>query len=265
MTNKIIRNLFNINPTNRTELLVIIKEAAENKIFDIDSVEFIEAAIRFGDMRAKDILLPRHEVDFIDVNSDADELLHVIRETRHSRFPVVDGDLNNVIGVFHSKDIVELVLNQSSFQLSDYCRKAFFVPDLKPLDSLLYEMRLKQTHLAIVVDEFTNVVGIITLEMIIEQIVGEINDEHDFASDEHSIVEVEPNVFRVKGFCGLEMFNEKTGLLWHDKYVESVGGYIIKNIGFLPSSGEVFTVDNINIEIVNSDSRKINTILLRSV
>lgn len=258
-----IQELFKKSIHSRNELLEILRYAAKHEIFDADGLPLIEAAIQFGDMRAKDIVLPRHEVDVIDIHATMDEILRIVKETGHSRFPVVDGGFNNVIGVFHSKDIVQYVLAPEEFKLRDYCRKALFIPDLKPLDSLLYEMRLKQSHLAIVVDEFTNLVGIVTMEMILEQIVGEIEDEHDEADDEHSIVEIEPDVYRVKAFCGLESFRDKTGILWQDDKVESVGGYIINHLGKIPASGDNFKINNIEVSIQGADSRKIISLIVK--
>jgi magnesium and cobalt transporter len=137
-----------------------------------------------------------------------------------------------------------------------------FVPEIKPIDSLLFEMRLKQSHLAIVVDEFTNVAGIVTLEMIIEQIIGEIDDEHDSIDGEHGVVEIQPRVFRVKGHCGLEQFNLLAKTDWHDDKVESVGGYIIKWLGRIPQTNETLHHDNYTIQVANADSRKINTLII---
>lgn len=260
--NNFLQDFFQKNITTRKELVETIKFAAKSGIFDLDSLPIIEAAIQFGDMRAKDIVLPRHEVDVLDLSATTDKIIKTIKETGHSRFPVVNGSFNDVIGIFHSKDIVHYLIDPEHFNLHDYCRKAFFIPDLKPLDSLLYEMRLKQIHLAIVVDEFTNVVGIVTLEMIIEQIVGEIDDEYDSADEEHAIVELEPSIYRIKGYCGLEMFNEKTTLNWVDDKVETVGGYITKTFGRVPSAGEEFIIESHKVIIVSADSRKINSILV---
>lgn len=258
----LLQQLFAGPVSTRRELLEVLQTAAESNIFDKDSMPLLEAALQFGDMRAKDILLPRHEVDVIDINSPIEDIMQLILETGHSRFPVVDENINDVVGIFHSKDIVKYFANSAEFNLHDLLRKPMFVPDMKPLDSLLYEMRLKHIHLAIIVDEFTNVAGIVTLEMIIEQIIGEIDDEHDSIDGEHAIVEVQPQVFRVKGYCGLEQFNSMTDLNWDDEHVESVGGFITKFLGRVPELGETCQIDNHQIEITSADSRKINTLTI---
>lgn len=255
--------LFSEPIKERGQLLALIKQAALDEVFDIDGLPLIEAVLQFGDMRVKDILLPRHEVDFIDINATDEEILSIIKETSHSRFPVADGNLNEVVGVFHSKDIVNYIMDKDDFKLLNYCRNAFFVPELKPLDSLLYEMRLQQIHLAIVVDEFTNVIGIVTLEMIIEQIVGEIDDEHDLANDEHVILEISPNVYRIKGFCSLEQLREKVGIAWQDTNIETIGGYIIKKLGKIPAVAEQLTINGVLVEILHADSKKINSIIIK--
>ena len=240
----------------------VLQTAAEAKVFDKDSLPLLEAVLQFGDMRAKDVLLPRHEVDVIDLNSPIAEIIKLIISTGHSRFPVVNGSSNDVIGIFHSKDIVRYIANPEEFDLQELLRQPMFIPDMKPLDSLLYEMRLKHCHLAVVVDEFTNVAGIVTLEMIVEQIVGEIDDEHDSLDGEHGIIELQHRVYRVKGYCGLEQFNNATACLWHDDKVESVGGYVTKSLGRVPASGETFNLNEHTIEIISADSRKINTLTI---
>ncbi len=260
--NKVIKQLFTQPVKSRAELLEILQKAADSEVFDKDSLPLIEALLQFGDMRAKDILLPRHEVDMIDLNSPIEEILKLIISTGHSRFPVVDGNVNDIVGIFHSKDIVHYISEPDSFDLHSLLRQPLFVPDMKPLDSLLYEMRIKHSHLAIVVDEFTNISGIVTLEMIVEQIIGEIDDEHDSVDGEHGAIELGPDLYRVKGHCGLEQFNNITGLNWHDDKVESVGGFISKSIGRVPASNERISRDDCIIEIISADSRKINALTI---
>lgn len=257
-SSEFFENLFTKPIANRHELLAKLAQAADAGVFDKDSLPLLEAVVQFGDMRAKDILLPRHEIATLDIHSQAAEIIHLIVSTGHSRFPVVDGSINNIIGVFHSKDLVKYLANLEQFELQALLREPLFIPDSKPLDSLLYEMRLKRCHLAIVVDEFTNVAGMITLEMIVEQIIGEIDDEYDLLDGEHSVVEVSHKLYRAKGHCGLEQFNNLTGQCWHDDKVESVGGYISKTLGRIPKNGDVFSLNQCQIEICSSDSRKIN-------
>lgn len=261
---KVLQQLFGNQVNNRQELIEILAESAKAGIFDRDSLPLLEAVLQFGDMRAKDILLPRHEVDVIRLTSSVDEIIKLIISTGHSRFPVVDENINDVVGIFHSKDIVQYILNSSEFDLHSLLRQPLFVPDIKPIDALLYEMRVRHSHLAIVVDEFTNVAGIVTLEMIVEQIIGEIDDEHDaIDGEEHGVVELQAGIYRVKGFCGLEQFNNATGSTWVDDKVESVGGYVCKYLGKIPHAGESFKVNEYDVEIVQADSRKIGSLTVK--
>lgn len=256
----ILRRLFVDPVDSREKLVAILTDAANQQIFDKDSLPLLEAVIQFGDMRAKDILLPRNKVDVIDINSSLNDVVALINQTGHSRFPVVEHDNNDVVGILHSKDIVKFVNQTEEFELLSLLRKPVFVPDMKALDSLLYEMRLNHNHLVIVVDEFTNIAGIITLEMIVEQIVGEIDDEHDSIDGEHGILKLAHNIYRAKGYCGLEQFNNLTNKLWHDEQVESLGGYIVKYLGRVPQGGEKHIINDCVCEIISADSRKINTL-----
>lgn len=260
---KFLQDLFTTPITSRKDLLAVINRAANSNVFDKDSLPLIEAVLQFGDMRAKDILLPRHEVDVIDLNQPIDDIIKLIIDTGHSRFPVTDDDVNDIIGIFHSKDIVGYIVEPAQFELRELLRQPMFIPDMKPLDSLLYEMRIKHSHMAIVVDEFTNISGIVTLEMIVEQIVGEIDDEHDSIDAEHVIVEVSHGLYRLKGHCGLEQFNNMADKDWHDSKVESIGGFVAKKMGRIPTSGEKIVIDGCNVEIINADSRKINVLTVQ--
>ncbi len=264
--NKVLQQLFGSQVNNRQELVEILSESAKAGIFDRDSLPLLEAVLQFGDMRAKDILLPRHEVDVIQLSSSVDEIIKLIISTGHSRFPVVDDNINDVVGIFHSKDIVQHILNPSEFDLHSLLRQPLFVPDIKPIDALLYEMRVRHSHLAIVVDEFTNVAGIVTLEMIVEQIIGEIDDEHDaIDGEEHGVVELQAGVYRVKGFCGLEQFNNVTDSTWVDDKVESMGGYVCKYLGKIPQSGDSFLINEYEVEIIQADSRKISSLIVKKL
>ena len=201
-------------------------------------------------------------MDVININDNMQSIINKIVKTGHSRFPVIDKDISDIIGMFHSKDLVYYFTNSEAFDLRSLMRKAYFVPEIKHLDALMYEMRLNHSHMAIVVDEFTNVVGIVTLEMIVEQILGDIEDEHDSVDGEHEIIELAPNNYRVKGLCRLNTLNVMLGLNWIDEKVETVNGFLVKFLGRVPVIGEVFDYETIKIEIINSNSRKIDLLLI---
>ena len=259
---KIFRNLLRQQVQSKTELIEILNQAAAKQIIENDSLPIIEAVFNIVNLRARDIMIPRLEMDVLDINDNIECIIEKIIRTGHSRFPVIDDDMSDILGVFHSKDLIHYVANPQGFNLKDQLRRAYFVPEIKHLDGLMYEMRLHQSHMAIVVDEFTNVVGIVTLEMIVEQIVGEIEDEHDSVEGEREIIALGNDAFRVKGQCKLSQFNSLLDLNLLDEKIETVGGFLVKFLGRIPVIGETFDFEKIKVEIINSDSRKINLLLV---
>lgn len=262
MKKGIFSGIFNQEPQSKSDIIDILRSTAQNKIIDPDSLPMIEAVINITELKARDIMIPRNQIDFIDVNDDLHKVVDKITTTGHSRFPVIDGEISNIIGVFHSKDLVNSIIEEQEFDIKDHLRKVYFVPEIKRLDNLMYEMRLNHAHLVIVVDEFTNVVGLVTLEMIIEQIIGDIEDEYDAIEGERLITELNENQFRVKGYCKLADLNSQLGLSIQDKMVETIGGFIIKFLGNVPSSGDIIQFKQFKVEIINADSRKINFVLI---
>lgn len=259
---KILSGLLSQPVNNKAELIDILKESAANDIIELDCIPIIEAVLNIDNLRAKDIMIPRMNMDVLDINDEMDVIIEKITTTGHSRFPVIDEEISNILGILHSKDLIPYLNRQSDVNIKDLLRDAYFVPEIKHLDGLMYEMRVRQSHMAIVVDEFTNVVGLVTLEMIVEQILGEIEDEHDSVEGEREILALGPNSYRIKGQCKLNQFNSVLQLNWEDNSVETVGGFLIKFLGRIPVVGEILDFEKIKIEIINSDSRKINLLLI---
>lgn len=249
----------------RTELIKVLKEAVNSNIIDKDCLPIIEATFQMSELKVKDIMLPRHKVDFINIKDDVSNVANQIINTGHSRFPVIENEISNIIGIFHSKDLIHYLMDKENFSLLEYVREAYFVPEVKHLDALMYEMRIRQTHLAMVVDEFTNIVGMVTLEMIVEQLIGEIEDEYDLMEGDLEIIEVAPGSYRLKGYCKLKSINNQFGTKLIDERVETIGGYITKSLGRVPINGEILQFQNLKIEIISADSRKINLLLLKII
>lgn len=254
----LFENLFEHKVNSKEDVIKVLNNAVINHVIDADALPIMESLMNISSLRAEDIMIPRSDVDVIDINDTMEIIAQKIIATGHSRFPVIDGDISDIIGMFHSKDLIQYFINPEDFNLRDMLRKAYFVPEIKHLDALMYEMRLNHSHMAIVVDEFTNVAGVVTLEMIVEQILGEIEDEHDSVDGEREIVELSSHVYRVKGMCKLNTLNTIIGLNWIDEHVETVSGFLVKFLGRVPELGEVLEYETIKIEIVNSNSRKIN-------
>lgn len=256
------RTILHSSPNSRAELVEVLHEVANAGIIDADSVPVIEAILRMDRLRAKDIMLPRHKIDVLNINDDMDKIIHHIAQTNHSRFPVIDEGISDIIGVFHAKDLLNYFLDKDAFNLRDALRHPYFVPEIKPLDALMFEMRVRQTHMAIIVDEFTNIVGLVTLEMIVENIVGEIEDEHDLIDSEREIIKLTEKSFRLKGYCKINDLDLYIDSGFNDPALETIGGYLIKYLNRIPIPGEILDFDKFQIEIIDSDSRKIKLLVL---
>ena len=251
------------NINDKSELIEVLKNSASNNIIEKDTIPIIEAILNIDSLTAKDIMIPRMDMDVIDINDSMDLIINKISKTGHSRFPVIDEEISDILGVLHSKDLIPYLNDSKDIHLRDLLRVAYFVPEIKHLDALMYEMRIRQSHMAIVVDEFTNIAGLVTLEMIVEQILGEIEDEHDSVEGEREILHLGPNSYRIKGHCRLSQFNTTLGLQWVDNSIETVGGFLVKFLGRIPIVGEILDFEKVKIEIISSDSRKINLLLIK--
>jgi len=260
-----LQSIFATEPQNKKEIIHVLRNAALKKIIDNDCLPMLEALVHIDDLKASDVMIPRHQMDVIDINDSIESIIDKVIATGHSRFPVINGQMSEVMGVFHSKDLVQYYKNPELFDLKDYLRKAYFVPELKHLDSLMYEMRLHHSHLVIAVDEFTNVVGLITLEMIIEQIIGDIEDEYDSVEGERRITEVKEGYYRIKGFCKLAELTQEFGIEFKDKTVETISGFIVKFLGRIPANGEILEIGHYRIEVISADQRKINILLINKI
>ncbi len=260
-----LKSIFATEPQTKKDVIEMLHNAVLRKIIDNDCLPMLEALVHIDDLKALDVLIPRHQMDVLDINDSIENIIDKVIATGHSRFPVINGQISEILGIFHSKDLVQYYKDPKEFDLKDHLRKAYFVPELKHLDSLMYEMRLHHSHLVIVVDEFTNVVGLITLEMIIEQIIGDIEDEYDSVEGERRFTEIKKGYFRVKGFCKLTELSREFGIQFRDKTVETISGFIVKFLGRIPVNGEIIQISHYNIEIISADQRKINILLINKI
>jgi magnesium and cobalt transporter len=258
----IFTRFFKPSIKDKVELISVLKQSVNNLLIKRDTMSIIEAAINITKLQAKDIMTPRMHMDYLDINADITELIDKIVVTGHSRFPVIDKEVTNIIGVLHTKDVVTYFNNPHELDIRNILRQTYFVPENKYLDELMYEMRIRQSHMAIIVDEFTNILGFVTLEMIVEQILGEIEDEHDSVDEERDIIQLNNNSYRIKGNCALNNFNAHFHLNWQNPHLETVGGFIIKSLGRIPEITETVEVEKVKIHIISADSRKINLIVV---
>jgi magnesium and cobalt transporter len=243
-------------PHSFKEVVSLIRIAADKKLFDKDTSHMIEGVLAISKMQVRDIMIPRAQMVVLEHGVPHAELLKTIAQASHSRFPVVDEGKDNVIGVLLVKDFIKTYFyeGQSQVDLTTIVRPAFFVPESKRLDSLLNEFKANHSHLAVVVDEYGGIAGLITIEDILEEIVGDIEDEFDH--DELQIQSLSPDVHHVKATMSLEALNQALGTQFSDEAVDTIGGLLSLHLGHIPKAGESMQVQDWSIKVLKSDSRR---------
>lgn len=242
-------------PDSTAELIEILAEAEENNIIGAESRIMLEGVIRMADMTAGDVMVPATRMDLVNIDEPHDALLHVVIDTAHSRFPVYDGERENIIGILMAKDLLKLQ-RAPELNIRALLRPAVFVPETKGLNDLLREFRGNRNHLAIVIDEFGRVAGLITIEDVLEQIVGEIEDEFDIAEDEGDIFGLADRTYRVSGDTAIERVNDAFGvtLVSRDREEEfdTVGGLIAHEMGHVPKRGERHDIAGLSFVVLHT-------------
>ncbi len=255
-------------PENRAELLEVLHDAHERNLLDADALLMIEGVFQVSDLAARDIMVPRSQMDVIDILKPIEEWMPDVLATAHSRFPAVEGDRDKVIGVLLAKDLLRYYA-EDSFDVRDMLRPAVFIPESKRLNILLRDFRANHNHMAIVVDEYSGVAGLITIEDVLEQIVGDIEDEYDFDEVQDNIIAVNGGEFgrkwRVKGLTEIEQFNDAVGTFLVDDDVDTIGGFVAKRFGRMAHKGDQITIDNVRFEILRADPRQIHMLLVEKV
>lgn len=249
-------------PGDREQLLALLHSAFERNLFDSDALSMIEGVIQVSEMQARDIMVPRSQMDVIDINETPDKFIPLIIETAHSRFPVTENDKNNVIGILLAKDLLRYYAGEEEFHVRDMLRPVIFIPESKRLNVLLKDFRSNRNHIAIVVDEYGGVAGLITIEDVLEQIVGEIEDEHDFDEVEDNIVQDPSGHFRVKAVTEISDFNERLGGELSDADYDTIGGLVLNKFGRLPKRGESVVIGTFKFTVLRTDSRRLYTLLV---
>ena len=248
----------------RQELIHTLREAQTEGLIDVDALSMIEGVFQVGQLCARDILVPRAQIDWIDINLPLSEIIKNVIAAAHSRFPVFDGSRDNVIGTLLAKDLLRHS-SEEDFQVRDWLRPAVFIPESKRLSVLLRDFKDNRNHLASVVDEYSGVAGIITIEDVLEQIVGDIEDEHDIDEEADNLIALDNGDIRVKGITELEQFNEMLGTNFQDDGIETVAGLVIQHLGRVPKMGELIEMDGIAFEVQRADPRQIHILLARQI
>jgi len=253
---------FAAEPQDRQGLLALLREAGERGLVDTDALTMLEGVLEVSDLQVRDIMVPRAQMVFVHRDEPASRLLSVVVESGHSRFPVMDDDRDDIVGILLAKDLLRLYIAEvrERFDIREYMRPAIFVPESKRLNVLLREFRRNRNHMAIVVDEYGGVSGLVTIEVVIEQIVGEIDDEFDVEDDQNIRKEAERQ-FTVRGITRIEEFNEYFGArLSEEQGVDTVAGLLMKQLGRLPRRGESATIEGFEFRVMRADRRRIDAL-----
>ncbi|MFO1364307.1 MAG: transporter associated domain-containing protein [Burkholderiales bacterium] len=244
-------------PEDREHLVELLRSAHGRNLLDGEALSMIEGALQVSEMRVRDVMIPRAQMDVIDINETPDRFIPSVIGTGHSRFPVIDRDRDHVIGVLLAKDLLRYYAGEEEFNVRQMLRPAVFVPESKRLNVLLHEFRKNRNHMAIVVDEYGGVAGLVTIEDVLEQIVGDIEDEYDFDELEDNVLREKVGRWRVKAQTEIADFNQVFGTSLPDDEFDTVGGLVIHRFGRLPKRGESVAIDGLRLTVLRADSRRL--------
>ncbi|CAI8329708.1 CBS domain-containing protein [Porticoccaceae bacterium] len=255
---KKIGRAFSANPSSTDEVADILRSAENESIIDASALQIMEGALKVADMQAREIMIPRSQINVIEEDFTLEHILELVIQSQHSRFPVVGESSDDVLGILLAKELLPLLLSgKESFDLKSLLRPATIIPESKRLNILLQEFREQRYHMAIVVDEYGGVSGLLTIEDVLEEIVGEIEDE----TDEHEaeqIRKIDDNLYSVEAITEIDDFNEFFDLGFSDDEFDTVGGLVVHAFGHLPKIGESTSIENFDFKVIDGDNRKIN-------
>jgi magnesium and cobalt transporter len=256
--------LFSSEPRSRRDLEDVLTLAVENEVIDQDARNIMEGAMEVSDMQARDIMIPRAQMVFIKADGKLEDILPQIIDASHSRYPVIGDSPDTILGILLAKDLLPQILHpdNGNFSIEKLLRPAMVVPESKRLNVLLREFRENRNHMAIVIDEYGGVAGLVTIEDVLEEIVGEIEDETDTQADRY-IHMVDANEFMVKALTPIEEFNAYFECNFSDEDFDTIGGLVIQAFGHMPTRNEETTIDGFRFEVIKADQRKIYTLRLR--
>ena len=255
-------------PDDRHDLIELLRRAHERFLFDAEALSMIEGVLQVSELSVRDIMVPRAQMEVIDIRESPESFLPRVVKTAHSRFPVVDGDRDRVIGILHAKDLLRLQVDPD-LNIRDLLRPPVFVPESKRLNVLLHDFRADRHHLAIVVDEYGGSAGLITIEDVLEQIVGDIEDEFDFDEAVDHILRVEPGEhgprFRVRALASIDQLNDVLQTAIADEGFDTIGGLVTDRLGRVPRRGERVMIEGVLFEVLRSDSRQAHLFLVEKL
>ncbi len=257
-----LSHFFNGEPKTRAELLEVLRDACRRHVIDGDALSMIEGVLMVSELRVRDVMLPRAQMDVVHQDAALEDVLPVVIDTAHSRFPVIGEDRSQVVGILLAKDLLPYVLRQNlSVPVKKLMRQALFVPESKRLNVMLREFRERCQHMAIVIDEYGAAAGLVTIEDILEQIVGEIADEHDL--EEEYIFRRSNRAYTVKAITPIEEFNRYFNTSFSTEEADTIGGLIVHTLGHVPKRGERVQLDRFLFEVIRADNRRVHLLKVK--
>src|SRR6056297_1555309 len=250
--------IFGADPRSREDLLDLLREASASGLIEAETLKMIEGALEVDELQVRDAMIPRSQMVVIHKGDTLDEVLAMIIESGHSRFPVVGEDKDEIQGILLAKDLLQLVVRENTdLKLADLVREPVIIPESKRLNVLLNEFRVNKNHMAIVVDEYGGVAGLVTIEDVLEEIVGDIDDEHD-AETVADIARIGEGVYRVQALTVIEDFNEELGTEFSDEEYDTIGGLVVSEFGYVPEVDEVVELGGWRFEVTAADDRRLH-------
>ena len=252
--------IFSSEPKDRSELIALLREAHARNLFDSSAQAMIEGVLQVSELQVRDIMIPRSQMVVVEEEHSVQEMLPTIIQSAHSRFPVIGDSRDEVVGILLAKDLLRFLAedNSEEFNINDILRPAFIVPESKRLNILLNEFRNSRNHMAIIVDEYGGVSGLVTIEDVLEQIVGDISDEHDSEEDEYISYSEDDKYALVKALTPVEDFNEFFDETLDQSEFDTIGGLVTNRFGRVPMRNETIVIGPFKFEIISADSRRIH-------
>lgn len=254
-----ISALLSREPQTREELMKILHDAEDREVISNDMLGMIERIIQVADMQTREVMVPKAQMVVIAEEATLEDILPIVIESGHSRFPVMDKSGNHILGILLAKDLLKFcfIKDKTHFNLKNLIRPAIFTPQSKRLDILLREFRINRNHIAVVLDEYSHLEGIVTIEDVLEQIVGEIEDEYDIDEQESQIKKHNSTTFVVKANTVIEEFNDYFKTNFRDDEFDTIGGLVLQAFGHLPKRGESVKFGDFRFKVLNADNRRI--------
>ena len=261
-----LKNFFKHTPSTKEALIEILRNAENKSLLDADALLMIEGALHVSETHVRDIMVPRVQMIIIDHKAKPEDILSSVVESGHSRFPVIGDTNDEIVGVLLAKDLLNYYADPKKvFDIKDMMRSTVFIPESKRVNVLLREFRMSRNHMAIVVDEYNGIAGLVTIEDVIEEIIGEIEDEHDHGDNEVNINIHDNNRYTVKALTPINEFNQFFDTKIQDDEYETVGGFVINAFGYLPKRGETTNFDKFTIKVLRADKRRVKLLLFTQV